>query len=278
MHRQCQGVNYKAELPDFGMLSLGIIQAENKRIFMFEEGNLANLQGTERAHYVQAMFGRIAPRYDLMNRLMTAGQDVGWRREVIRRTILPEGGRLLDLGAGTGDLAMEALRQFPRSHATAADFTLEMMRVGQGRAGRAPAGLSSMDWAGADALSLPFRDESFDAVVSGYLLRNVSEIRLALSEQYRVLKPNGRVVVLDTTRPVRNLLTPFINFHLHKIIPTLGRLVTGDSEAYTYLPDSTQGFLTAEQLAERMLSTGFQQVGFRRLMFGTMAIHWGWKE
>ena len=235
--------------------------------------NLANLQGAERARYVQAMFGRIAPHYDLMNRLMTAGQDVSWRREAIRRAKLPERGKLLDLGAGTGDLALEALRQYPNASIAAADFTIEMMRIGQGRAG-----YGQPAWAGADALSLPFRANSFDAVVSGYLLRNVSEVHQALSEQYRVLKPGGRVVVLDTTRPAQNLLAPFIHFHLHKMIPTLGRLVAGDRQAYTYLPESTENFLTAEQLAERMLSAGFQEVGFRQLMFGTMAIHWGSKE
>jgi demethylmenaquinone methyltransferase/2-methoxy-6-polyprenyl-1,4-benzoquinol methylase len=218
------------------------------------------------------MFGRIAPRYDLMNRLMTFGQDVGWRREAIRRARLPDRGRLLDLGAGTGDLALEALRQHPDCQPAAADFTLEMMRVGQRRPGA-----GQLDWAAADAQALPFEDACFDAVVSGYLLRNVSDLHTALQEQRRVLKPGGWIVALDTTRPSYGLLKPFTNFHMHRIIPALGRLVAGDSEAYTYLPDSTAGFLSAEQLAGRLLEAGFQEVGFRRLMFGTMAIHWGVK-
>ena len=232
----------------------------------------ASLKGDERARYVQAMFARIADRYDMMNRLMTAGQDVGWRREAIHRATLGPGGRLLDLGAGTGDLALEALRQRPDGRLTAADFTLEMMRVGK----RRPDAIR-LDWAAADALSLPFEDESFEAVVSGYLLRNVGDVRRALQEQFRVLKPGGRMIALDTTRPSPGPFSPLISFHLRRVIPALGRLVTGDSDAYTYLPSSTEGFLSAEQLAGRMVAAGFHQVGFRRLMLGTMAIHWGVK-
>jgi demethylmenaquinone methyltransferase / 2-methoxy-6-polyprenyl-1,4-benzoquinol methylase len=233
---------------------------------------MANLSGAERAHYVQHMFSRIAGRYDLMNRLMTAGQDRTWRREVIRRAALPTQGDLLDLGAGTGDLSREALQQYPGCHPVTADFTLEMMLAGKGHPESAP-----LRWLGADALHLPFPDESFDAAVSGFLLRNVSNIPQALAEQHRVLRPGGRIVILDTTRPQRNLLTPLINIHLHTVIPTLGKLITGEGEAYNYLPESTENFLYAEQLAERMLEAGFRQVGFRRRMLRTIAIHWGTK-
>ncbi len=233
---------------------------------------MTHLTGAERARYVQGMFGRIAGRYDVMNRLMTGGQDVRWRRQVIDRAQLPPGGKLLDLGTGTGDLAFEALGRDGALRAVGGDFTLEMMRVGQ----RRPQG-ASVRWAGIDALSLPFAADYFDAVTSGYLMRNVVEVRQAWAEQYRVLRPGGRVVCLDTTPPPRNLLRPFINFHLHVIIPTLGRLIAGASDAYTYLPDSTENFLPAEQLAERLRAAGFREVGFRRLMFGTMAIHWGVK-
>jgi demethylmenaquinone methyltransferase/2-methoxy-6-polyprenyl-1,4-benzoquinol methylase len=233
---------------------------------------MANLTGTERAQYVQGMFNRIAHRYDLMNRLMTFGQDVRWRREVIHRTELPATGRLLDLGAGTGDLAQEALCQYPHCQPTAADFTLGMMRAGKARPGA-----SQIDWNAADALWLPYPPESFDAVVSGFLLRNVSDIRLCLREQFRVLKHGGVMVALDTTRPPSSLLAPLINFHLHAVIPTVGHLISGEADAYRYLPDSTEAFLAAEQLAERMLSAGFRKVGFRRLMLDTVAIHWGKK-
>jgi len=234
--------------------------------------DMANLTGNERARYVQDMFARIAHRYDLMNRLMTIGQDQSWRRQVIQRARLPISGRLLDLGAGTGDLAQEGLRQHPDIFPVAADFTLKMMQRGRMRPDA-----QHIVWLGADALSLPLPDGMFDAVVSGFLFRNVSDIPRALDEQYRLLKPRGRIVILDTTRPMKNLVSPLIDIHLHYVIPTLGRFVTGQAEAYTYLPESTEGFLSAEQLAARMLTAGFRHVGFVRLMFGTIAIHWGEK-
>jgi demethylmenaquinone methyltransferase/2-methoxy-6-polyprenyl-1,4-benzoquinol methylase len=233
---------------------------------------MTQLSGADRARFVQDMFGRIAGRYDLMNRLMTGGQDVRWRRLVIELARLPAGGRLLDLGTGTGDLAFEALRRDPALLPVGGDFTLAMMRVGR----RRPQG-AQVRWAGIDALHLPFEVGRFDAVTSGYLMRNVVDVRRAWAEQYRVLKPGGRVVSLDTTPPPQNWLRPFINFHLHVVIPTLGRLIAGASDAYTYLPDSTENFLPAERLAERMAEAGFRKVGFRRLMLGTMAVHWGTK-
>ncbi len=236
---------------------------------------MTNLTGPERASYVQGMFTRIAPRYDRMNRLMTGGQDLAWRREVIRRAGLRPGARLLDLGAGTGDLTREARRQQPGVRALAADFTLEMMRVGQAsdiQAARPP-----LDWSAADAARLPFPAATFDAAVSGFLLRNVTDLPRVLSEQYRVLKPGGRIVTLDTTPPPDNALAPFIRFHLHTVIPTLGRLLAGQPEAYAYLPDSTENFLPPERLAARLMEAGFAQVGFVRRMFGTIAIHWGVK-
>jgi demethylmenaquinone methyltransferase/2-methoxy-6-polyprenyl-1,4-benzoquinol methylase len=218
------------------------------------------------------MFARIAHRYDLMNRLMTVGQDVRWRREVIQRARIAPGSAVLDLGAGTGDLGMEAARQQEVTQIIAADFTLEMMLAGQARPDA-----QSIHWAGADALKLPFPSNTFDAVVSGFLLRNVSDIRASLREQHRVLKPGGRLVCLDTTRPPKNMLSPLIDFHLHRVIPALGGFVSGDPDAYRYLPDSTEAFLSAEQLAARLLSVGFRQVGFRRTMLETVAIHWGTK-
>src|SRR5512146_2614440 len=144
---------------------------------------MTRLTGRERVSYVQNMFTQIARRYDLMNRLMTGGQDIRWRKQVIRLANIPRGGRLLDLGTGTGDLTREALRQAPSCRPISADFTLGMMQAGQRLPGPA------LTWSCADALSLPFPDESFDALVSGFLLRNVVDPPRALREQYRVLKP-----------------------------------------------------------------------------------------
>ena len=230
---------------------------------------MTQLTGQERAAYVQNMFTQIAKRYDLMNRLMTGGQDIRWRKQVIQLARLTNDASLLDLGTGTGDLARDAVLQFPQAKVTAADFTLEMMRVGQKT--------SPLNFSTADALRLPFNDSTFDAVVSGFLMRNVIDLQKALDEQYRVLKNGGRIVILDTTRPKKNILSPFIWIHMHIIIPTLGGLLTGVSEAYRYLPETTEGFVTAEEMALRMTSAGYKKVNFKRLMFGTIAIHWGEK-
>ncbi len=234
---------------------------------------MANLTGSERARYVQTMFARISRRYDFMNRVMTVGQDTRWRREAIRRAALPQKGRLLDLGAGTGDLAYEALRQCAACRVVAADFTLEMMLTGRSRRVQG----QHLDWSAADAGCLPFPDGVFQAVVSGFLLRNVPDISLSLREQSRILSEGGWVVALDTAPPPAGPLAPFIRFHLHTVIPLLGRLIAGQAEAYRYLPDSTESFLEPEQLAGRFLEAGLEQVGFHRLMFGTIAIHWGRK-
>ncbi len=228
---------------------------------------MTNLSGKERAQYVQGMFTRIAHHYDFMNRLMTGGQDIQWRKTVIKLAQLKPSASLLDLGAGTGDLAREAFKRNPQSRIIAADFTLEMMRVGR-KPGDPP-------YSAADALNLPFKDSTFDAVTSGFLMRNVTDVNRSLKEQYRALKPGGRIVILDTTRPKKNILSPFIWIHMHVIIPSLGTLISGMSDAYQYLPDSTEGFLSAEELAVRMTNAGFKNVQFKRLMFGTIAIHWG---
>ena len=234
---------------------------------------MAYLEGQERAEYVQEMFARIAGRYDTMNRLMTFGQDVRWRQTVIRLANLPVGGRLLDIATGTGDIADEGRRQVPGLRAVGGDFTIEMMRAGRRLTGRA-----GIEWTAADTLALPFPDNTFDAVTSGFLMRNVIDVPGAFREQWRVTKPGGRVVVLESSPPKDNLLKPFIRMHLNYVIPTLGRLVTGERDAYRYLPDSTQAFQGPEQLAETMCAAGFVDVSYQLFMFGTIGIHVGTKK
>jgi demethylmenaquinone methyltransferase/2-methoxy-6-polyprenyl-1,4-benzoquinol methylase len=234
---------------------------------------MSHLTEDKRASYVQAMFGRIAGRYDLLNRLMTFGRDHSWRLEAIRRLALPLKARVLDVGSGTGDIAFELALRHPDALVVASDFTIEMVQVGRAR----PFG-EKVAWVIADAQRLPFAADCFDGVISGFLLRNVPDVPQTLREQLRVLKSGGRAASVDTTPPRDNLLRPFIEFHLHTVIPLLGKLVAGDAEAYRYLPSSTEGFLPAEVLAERFRQAGFRQVGFVRRMFGTVGIHWGRKN
>jgi demethylmenaquinone methyltransferase/2-methoxy-6-polyprenyl-1,4-benzoquinol methylase len=234
---------------------------------------MTQLSGDERARYVQGMFARIANRYNLMNRLMTAGQDIRWRRRVIQLSQLPPAGKLLDIATGTGDIASEGLRQHPDLEVYGGDFTIEMMLVGKRDSRR-----QAIRWTGADTLSLPFPDNSFDAVASGFLMRNVIDVPGAFAEQLRVAKPGGWIVVLESSPPKDNWLKPFITFHLNSVIPALGRLVSGDREAYRYLPDSTQQFQEPESLVKIMRETGLVQVGYEMYMFGTIAIHFGQKQ
>ncbi len=233
----------------------------------------SKLQGQEKYTYVQGMFGRIAGTYDLVNRLMTGGQDQTWRRFVIRQAQLEPGDAVLDIASGTGDIAFEAAKAVPDVQAIGADFSLPMMQVGQTRKmGK------RIQWAGADAMNLPFDDDTFDAVTAGYLLRNVPDIPRTLEEIYRVLKPGARFVVLDSAPPPPGPIKPLIEIHLRYVIPTVGTLVSGQPDAYAYLPESTQAFKTPEELAILMVEAGFENVAFKTFVFGTMAVHWGEKH
>jgi demethylmenaquinone methyltransferase/2-methoxy-6-polyprenyl-1,4-benzoquinol methylase len=219
---------------------------------------------------VRAMFDRIAGSYRRMNALMTFGRDRAWRRAVVREASLPPGGRLLDLASGTGDIALEALRRDPFARVTAADFSLGMMRVGRGRRGG-----DRIAWCAADAFSLPFADARFDAVTSGYLLRNVADRVGAFREQARVVRPGGKVVCLDTSPPPPSLLGAFVRFYLRRVIPLLGRLVAGDRPAYAYLAASTEGFKTPAELAAIMREAGLVDVRHCSFMGGSIAVHTG---
>ncbi|MCH7587703.1 MAG: ubiquinone/menaquinone biosynthesis methyltransferase [Chloroflexi bacterium] len=231
-----------------------------------------HLTRTERARFVQTMFGRIAERYDLLNRIMSFGQDVHWREEAIQRLEIRANTAIIDLGSGTGDIAMAVANEHPTVFMVASDFTSEMIRVGKQR----PDG-NMVAWVIADTEQLPFADESFAGVISGFLLRNVSDITQALAEQHRLLASDGKVVSLETTPPRKNLLRPLLNFHLNHIIPILGKIIAGDAEAYTYLSSSTKKFLTVESLAEHFNNAGFMHTKYVRRMFGTVGIHWGEK-
>lgn len=230
---------------------------------------MSELEGQAKAHYVRRMFARIAGRYVLLNRVMTLGQDGKWRRAAVRRLAPRAGQRVLDIGAGTGDLAFEIGRQSPSVLAVAADFTPAMIRRGR----RRPAG-AEPSWVVADCEHLPFADASFDGVISGFLLRNLADLAAGLREQARVLKTGGRMVSLETSPPPDGPLSPLIQIHLRTVIPALGRLLAGDDEAYRYLPSSTEGFQEPQELAEIIRAAGLDEVGFERRMFGTITIHW----
>jgi demethylmenaquinone methyltransferase/2-methoxy-6-polyprenyl-1,4-benzoquinol methylase len=233
---------------------------------------MTHLQGPERAHYVQGMFARISGRYDVMNRLMTGGRDIAWRREVVRLAGLSPDARLLDVATGTGDILIEALKQQPGVLAIGSDFTFEMMVTG-----KAKDGAQAIRWNTADALHLPFPDNAFDAVTSGFGVRNFIDREQAFREQRRVLKPGGRVICLEISKPPKNLLRPFFLFFFNQIVPFIGGLISGQRDAYTYLPQSVNEFLTPDELQAIMEHAGLREVNYKRLMLSTVAIHVGVK-
>lgn len=234
---------------------------------------MAELRDQRRAEYVQDTFGRIARRYVFINRVMSFLQDVRWRREVVHRLQLRPRADLLDLGAGTGDLTFEALRLYPEARIVAVDFSPEMMRVGRGR----DMGEQVL-WVMADARHLPFDADSFDGVMSAFLMRNLGEVEVGFREQCRVLRSGGRMLALDTVPSEGGVLRPLVRFYMNRVVPLLGSILGQDREAYTYLPASTQGFFAPEILAETARGVGFGFVGHRRRMMGAVALVWGTKQ
>jgi demethylmenaquinone methyltransferase/2-methoxy-6-polyprenyl-1,4-benzoquinol methylase len=210
------------------------------------------------------MFDRIAPVYDAMNRVMTAGLDLRWRRLAASSVVRP-GDRVLDAACGTGDLAI-ADRAAGALSVTGLDFSARMLARARRKA-------PSLEWVEGDLVALPFADDSFDAATIGFGIRNVPELERGLAELRRVLRPGGRLAVLEITRP-RGVLRPFFSLWFDRIVPALGRLLPGGS-AYTYLPASVARFPVAEELAGMMRSAGFDEVEFRLLAGSIIALHTG---
>jgi len=222
---------------------------------------------------VRAMFGRIVSHYDTMNRLMTGGMDVRWRRLAVE-LCRPRGTVALDIATGTGDLAREMARQGARK-VVGVDFCGPMLEA----ATRKLNGLwPTVELVAGDAQALPFEDDSFDRVINGFLLRNVADLPLTLSEMVRVLRPGGRAVCLEITHPPSKLFGALFRRYFYGFVPVLGTLITGDGRAYSYLPNSLTSFPDAPRLAKMMREAGFDRVSYRYLSFGAMAIHVGMKE
>jgi demethylmenaquinone methyltransferase/2-methoxy-6-polyprenyl-1,4-benzoquinol methylase len=222
---------------------------------------------------VREMFVRIAPYYDLINCLMSWGQDSRWRRVAVRLA-RPQRGRVLDVATGTGDMAMELARY--TDSVVGLDLCQEMMRRGQAKTEKK--GMEKrVDFIMGDALALPFSDNSFDCALNGFALRNVADINLFLAELRRVVKPGGRVVCLELVRPASGIIGAFYRFYLFKIVPVLGRWLSGDGRAYSYLPDSVGCFLSVIEFQKIMEEVGFRQVDHRSLNLGTIAVHVGVK-
>jgi len=225
---------------------------------------------------VERMFSAIAPRYDFLNRLLSAGRDRYWRREAIRATALPPRGRLLDICTGTADVALEAARQFPEAHIVGVDFSRPMISLGLAKVERANlASRISLQVAPAEAL--PFPDGSFDAATVAFGLRNVPDRLRSLREIHRVLRPTGHAVILEFTTPPSPLFRRVYLWYFHRVLPWVGRLVSGHPSAYSYLPASVSDFPSPEGLTGWMREAGFREVSYHLLTGGIVAIHAGTK-
>ena len=227
----------------------------------------------EFAGQVNSMFDRISVVYDRMNRVMTAGLDRTWRRRAVDRAEVGPGDRVLDLCCGTGDLAIEsASRLGSDGEVIGADFSEPMLEIAREKP-RAE-GSATVSYVNADALELPFEDDSFDALTIGFGARNLADLDRGLVEMRRVLKPGGRLVILEITQPRRQPLKAFFALWFDRIVPVIGRLA-GDSAAYSYLPNSVRSFPDAETLAGRMAEAGFDRVAWTVMAGGIIAIHSG---
>jgi demethylmenaquinone methyltransferase/2-methoxy-6-polyprenyl-1,4-benzoquinol methylase len=225
----------------------------------------------EHAQQVRRMFGRIVPRYDLLNRLMSLGMDGRWRRAAAAAA-QPANCLTLDVGTGTGNLALELRRQ-GAARVVGADFSIEMLATA--RAKIAAAGDVGLSWALADALALPFPDNTFDCVTNAFLLRNLADVRAGLAEMARVLKPGGYLVCLDATQPPPGLFASLYRLYFNHLLPPLAGAISGDRAAYRYLPNSLIGFPKATELAAILTDVGLSNVRFRLLGGGTVALHAG---
>jgi len=230
--------------------------------------------GPGKARFVSEMFSRIAGRYDLMNGLMTFGMHHAWRRAAARETIPSPDGPGLDLATGTGDLALELARIHAHRTIAGADFAHGMLTIADEKR-RAEARGGRIRLVEADALSLPFEARTFAFVTSAFLLRNLADLRQGLVEMKRVSRPGGRVVALEITQTSLPGWAPLFRAYFHHVVPRIGALVGGDREAYTYLPQSVERFLTPPGLSALMESVGLRGVKYRRLGFGTVTIHTG---
>jgi demethylmenaquinone methyltransferase/2-methoxy-6-polyprenyl-1,4-benzoquinol methylase len=226
---------------------------------------------------VRGMFDRIAGRYDAMNSVMTAGMHHRWRERAADRTGLEPGGSALDVCCGTGDLAIElASRVGPEGTIVGCDFSEPMLALARDKAVEQAVeqGAARIRFEWADALDLPYEAGSFDAVTVGFGVRNLADLDRGLGEMARVLRPGGRLVILEITQPHRPPLSTFYSLWFDRIVPLLGT-AAGDRDAYSYLPESVRSFPSPLGLAERMDAAGFEGIRYTVLAGGIIAIHSG---
>ena len=234
---------------------------------------MAELTGADRQRYVADLFSRISGHYDLMNDVMTLGMHRGWKRRAAALATQAAPGPALDVSTGTGDLAFQLARRSQSRHIVALDLLPEMVSRAREKASRQRPGRVSL--LVGDALSLPFPTGTFACATAGFSLRNMPDVRRAIGEMARVVRPGGRVALLELSPMERGLKAGLFRLYFHGLVPLIGKLLAGDRTAYSYLPQSVDRFYTASELAGIMRESGLEEVGYRRLGFGTVCLHWG---
>lgn len=238
---------------------------------------MAQLRGPERARYVASMFARISRRYDLLNTVMSGGRHYAWRRKATALAVEGLCGIALDVATGTGDFALDLARREEVTSVVGLDFTHDMMTIGVEKSKRQGIA-SSVSFTEGDAHELPFVDDSFMCATVGFGIRNFIDVPRALREMARVVVPGGRVVSLEIVRQDgRDPISAMARLHFRYATPWLGALLAGDREAYTYLPQSAQGFMSATELTDAMTDAGLRVTHCVKLALGTVAIHVGEK-
>ncbi len=229
--------------------------------------------GADRAGYVRNMFASIAPRYDLMNTLMTGGRHHAWRRLAARSIVLPCD-RVVDVGCGTGDLSF-ACAEAGASTVIGVDFAVPMVERAREKAyeNSVDSNAAAVSFAVADATELPLADGVVDAWCSAFVVRNIPDVDAALAEAFRVLRPAGRLAILDMPRMDRGLLAMAVRLYMRGIVPAVGRAVSKHRDAYSYLPESVGHFLSTQELTAALRRAGFHVTEVRLLAFGTVALH-----
>ena len=224
-----------------------------------------------KASAVRAMFAEIAPRYDLLNRLLSGGVDQRWRRLAVRLAVEKAPRRILDVATGTGDVALLLKQRAPEAEVVGADFTPEMLELARAKARRAGLELPFVE---ADALALPFADASFDALTVAFGFRNFADYTRGLAEFHRALAPGGRAVILEFPPPPEGALGRVYRFYFGRLLPWIGGVISGRPQAYRYLPESVERFPAPARLAAMMEEAGFR-VRYRLLTAGIAAVHVG---
>lgn len=235
-----------------------------------------NVAEDEKAGLVHGVFSNVAAKYDLMNDVMSGGAHRIWK-DAMMDWLSPRGDqRLLDVAGGTGDVAFRFLRRAPGSTAVVCDMTEDMLIEGQKRA-EVGSLAERLEWVVGDAMALPFEDASFDVYTISFGIRNVTRIEDALSEAYRVLRPGGRLMVLEFSQLPNAMLQKAYDLYSFNVIPRMGKAIVGDSESYQYLVESIRQFPDQDRFAAMIGAAGFEQVKYRNLTFGVTALHSGWK-